>query len=270
MNNIDEKVNEWRKSKSLVNIKEEYPRMFNSWRAFRYTDKGKAAGNDPSWDSFEQFFFDMKDTYQDGYQLTRIDKNLPFSKENCRWLSRDEADLLKPSNIRLTYNNQTLTIKEWAAIADTTVAAIQNRYHKHKNEFTMEEIIYGKRTLRKDKPVKDYKNSSMTIRQKASKMISAYKNKDKTKGLSICDIDIDWMIENIMLKPCIYCGDTERIGCDRIDNDEGHIKTNVVPCCYECNCARNANFSYKEMRYLGNYIRKIKDKRKELNVDVIN
>ena len=69
------------------------------------------------------------------------------------------------------------------------------------------------------------------------------------------------MINNILTKPCIYCGDTKRIGCDRIHNDGGHTKDNVVPCCYDCNCARNNNFSYEEMKVLGKTIREIKNNR---------
>jgi hypothetical protein len=96
-------------------------------------------------------------------------------------------------------------------------------------------------------------------------MISSYKNKDKKMGFNnVCDINIDWMIENIFNKQCEYCGDTERLGCDRINNDKPHTMDNVVPCCYECNCARNNNFSYEEMKIIGETIRKVKDNRKKL------
>lgn len=105
----------------------------------------------------------------------------------------------------------------------------------------------------------------MTIRQKASKMISAYKHRDIHNGLTVCDIDIDWMIENIIKKPCVYCGDTRRVGCDRIDNHFGHTKDNVVPCCYECNCARNNNFTHEEMLILGKAIKQIKEQREQNN-----
>lgn len=102
----------------------------------------------------------------------------------------------------------------------------------------------------------------MNIRAKASKMISSYKNKDAKNGVSMCDIDIDWMIENILSQKCVYCGDDQRIGCDRIDNSKGHTKDNVVPCCIECNTARNNNFSFDEMKIIGATIRQIKLGRK--------
>ena len=35
-------------------------------------------------------------------------------------------------------------------------------------------------------------------------------------------------------------------------------KSNVVPCCYECNCARNNNFSHEEMKEIGKAIKQIK------------
>lgn len=93
-------------------------------------------------------------------------------------------------------------------------------------------------------------------------MISAYKSKDVKNGTTVCDIDIDWMIANITTKPCVYCGDTHRVGCDRIDNSKGHTKDNVVPCCFDCNCARNNNFTYEEMLVLGKTIAEIKNMRK--------
>ena len=121
----------------------------------------------------------------------------------------------------------------------------------------------GKKKKRNSKKVKDISDQTVNIRAKASKMISSYKIKDKSNNFeNKCDIDIDWMINNILTKPCHYCGDTYRIGCDRIDNSKGHTKENVVPCCIECNTARNNYFTYEEMRRLGKTISEIKKDRK--------
>ena len=36
--------------------------------------------------------------------------------------------------------------------------------------------------------------------------------------------------------PCYYCGDEiETVGLDRIDNNQGYIIDNIVPCCHPCN-----------------------------------
>lgn len=96
-------------------------------------------------------------------------------------------------------------------------------------DYTPEEIIFGKKRKRKDKSVKDWRESPDTIRSKASKMVSTYRCKDKKMGFEkVCDITVDWMIDNIIMKPCIYCGDVTRVGCDRINNDLGHTMDNVV------------------------------------------
>ena len=81
-------------------------------------------------------------------------------------------------------------------------------------------------------------------------MIKDYKRSDKKKN-RICDLTIEWVKENITSKKCIYCGDTKNIGCDRIDNNKGHTKDNVQPCCKNCNYIRNTYFSVEEMKLIG-------------------
>ena len=66
-------------------------------------------------------------------------------------------------------------------------------------------------------------------------------------------------------KSCDYCGfPLPRTGTalDRLDYRRGYTLDNVVPCCTDCNLARNANFTYEEMKVLGRCIRRIKRARK--------
>ena len=53
------------------------------------------------------------------------------------------------------------------------------------------------------------------------------------------DLDPVWVKTEIS-KACQYCGETRlRMTLDRVDNDKGHLKTNVVPCCIRCNYLRS-------------------------------
>lgn len=92
---------------------------------------------------------------------------------------------------------------------------------------------------------------------RATSLICAYKKIDR-KINQICDLDRDFMVDNIFNKSCVYCGSTEKLGCDRIDNSLGHTKNNVVPCCRVCNVTRMDNFSHSEMLLIGEVIKKIK------------
>ena len=72
---------------------------------------------------------------------------------------------------------------------------------------------------------------------RATSLICAYRKVDKKKG-QVCNLDREFMMTQIFNKSCIYCKSIQNIGCDRIDNTIGHIKTNVVPCCRICNTTR--------------------------------
>lgn len=66
---------------------------------------------------------------------------------------------------------------------------------------------------------------------------------------------------------CYYCGlknsSEAGVGLDRLDNNVGYIKSNVVSCCTECNVARGNNFTPDEMKIIGEAIQKIKLQRIE-------
>ncbi len=61
---------------------------------------------------------------------------------------------------------------------------------------------------------------------------------DASKGL-INDLD-EQFVKEMIAPGCIYCGDEtpSRMTLDRIDNDKGHTKDNVLPACVRCNTIR--------------------------------
>ena len=42
------------------------------------------------WYNFDGFYDDMGESYIDGLSIDRIDNDLPYSKENCRWIELSE------------------------------------------------------------------------------------------------------------------------------------------------------------------------------------
>jgi hypothetical protein len=251
----------WKKRPGYIaDIVNNNPRLYNSWRSIRFTEKGRLAGCCDRWKDFRTFYEDVAPSYFKGCRLLRRDKFKPWSKDNFMCVSEEEAGAINES-VFIEYDGQRLSLRRWAEKLGISYNALKIRYYRRRTEYSPEELLFGKRKRRGFNPAKDIKDSGVNIRAKASKMISQYRVKDRSNGCELCDISIDWMVENILEKPCVYCGDTSRVGCDRIDNSRGHTKDNVVPCCIECNTARNNYFTYEEMKILGRTIKEIKQAR---------
>ena len=235
-----EMINEYKKHKEKQLIDKSPGSLYNSWRSKVYTKKGKDIGFPEKWSTFKGFKEDVQEEWISGYILIRRDTNLPYSKENCYWVEKGYENISKL--ISLEYNGDTKTLIEWCNQFDLNYNGVKGRYYKNK-EYSSEEILFGVRSKPKKKINDISELEYQEQRNKASKMVSSYKIKDKKKGFDT-DLSIEYMLE-LMNKPCTYCGDTELIGADRIDNNCGHTKENVVPCCYTCNIARNNNFSFE-------------------------
>ena len=248
----------WKQRKDYKGYDKSKGSMYNSWRAKIYTVKGRSIGYPDKWKTFEGFKEDVEEGWFKGAILIRKDLSKPYSKENCYWGIKGGE--LYNRSIKLTYNNETRSLAEWSAILNVNLAGIKIRYHRHKDTYTVEEILFGKKRTRKRTFLNKEDLEYQQRRNKINKMISAYKCKDKKRNF-ICDLDFDF-VDKLTNKPCIYCGDTHNIGLDRIDNSKGHTKDNVVPCCVECNTVRNDLFTVEEMIKLGKTIRQIKDDRR--------
>ncbi|HLX55356.1 MAG TPA: hypothetical protein VKR58_15540 [Aquella sp.] len=65
---------------------------------------------------------------------------------------------------------------------------------------------------------------------------------------------------------CNYCGDKDlTLGYDRIDNDKGYIKSNIIPCCWNCN---HMKYKFSTMEWM-NHMKKILMHLAETNGDVV-
>ena len=109
--------------------------------------------------------------------------------------------------------------------------------------------------------MKQYVSTKYNQDTNISEKLSRYKKFDVLANFQN-DLTYDWFYENIHNKPCTYCGDNNTpIGVDRINNNKGHTKDNVVPSCHLCNITRANRFTHEEMLILGEAISIIKKNR---------
>lgn len=64
------------------------------------------------WMEFNNFFSDMGDA-PEGLSIERMNNDLGYYPENCKWASRKEQNNNKRDNRHLTHNGATKTISEW-------------------------------------------------------------------------------------------------------------------------------------------------------------
>lgn len=69
-------------------------------------------------------------------------------------------------------------------------------------------------------------------------LVDGYREMDRRNEFGdVIDFDAQWIVENIFTKKCAHCDCTDwrELGCNRINNDLPHTKSNVEPCCWKCN-----------------------------------
>lgn len=62
--------------------------------------------------SFSNFYKDMG-IRPKGLTLDRRDNNKGYSKDNCKWSTQKEQSNNRRSNVNITYNGETRTLKQW-------------------------------------------------------------------------------------------------------------------------------------------------------------
>lgn len=225
------------------------------------------------WDTFTKFYSDLYPIYGDkfdddiNYRMYLPWNETEYNLNTISFGNKLEVNRNSIATKRYTINGVSKTLKEWAKKVGIKVTTLRDRILGYQDCLSFEDILYNignehKRFDRNLTTINDATIDNKKARRRASKIVSGYKSRDIQKGLGENDLDIEWYIDNILSKPCVYCGDTINIGCDRIDNNQAHNKNNVVPCCRECNIARGNNFTHKEFLHIGVAIKEVKLKRR--------
>lgn len=98
---------------------------------------GRGISVSPEWHEFSQFIADMG-MRPEGYELDRIDNDGPYSKDNCRWVSKRDNLNNRRDNVNITHNGETLTIHQWSirtGIPPRTIA------YRHAEGWPVEEVL---------------------------------------------------------------------------------------------------------------------------------
>lgn len=83
------------------------------------------------WMKFENFFVDMGEK-PNGLSLDRINNDLGYFKENCRWATDDEQGGNKRNTRRIFHHGALRTIRELSALTGICRETIVSRIYQHK------------------------------------------------------------------------------------------------------------------------------------------
>lgn len=87
---------------------------------------GRGIAVSDGWRDFSTFINDMGPR-PFGMMLDRIDNNLGYCKENCRWATRREQNLNTRKNVRYDFNGEMLTIDELSRMTSVKYSTLYHR-----------------------------------------------------------------------------------------------------------------------------------------------
>lgn len=92
--------------------------------------------------SFDTFYnWAMKNNYQEGLSIDRIDVNGNYEPSNCRWITQKQQCNNTRRNVYLTYKGKTQTMKQWAEELNISYGNISKRHYRGWSDI---ECLFGK------------------------------------------------------------------------------------------------------------------------------
>lgn len=83
-------------------------------------------------DSFEAFYeWSMSHGYAEDLMIDRIDNDMGYAPDNCRWATQIEQSRNRSSNINIRIGNSTRTLTEWCEIFQVNYKNVLSRYHRN-------------------------------------------------------------------------------------------------------------------------------------------
>lgn len=116
-----------------------FDNMYSRCSGYKYCDnknyKQKGITVCDRWHDFNNFKEDMYESYCEHVEkfgekdttLDRIDSNMSYCPENCRWATRKEQANNTKNNHRIEYKGESHTLAEWANILDIGYKCLSTR-----------------------------------------------------------------------------------------------------------------------------------------------
>lgn len=128
------------------------------------------------WGSFENFLADMGPRPSTKHSLDRINCNLGYSPENCRWTTMKTQNRNKQGNALLTHNGKTQCLSAWAEETGLSIQVIRARIQNH--GWTVEQALTTpaghtcnwRRAAHKDAAKFEYNGQCKTLREWAASL----------------------------------------------------------------------------------------------------
>lgn len=102
----------------------------NFARRSDYADRG--IGVCVEWASFSAFLSAMGECPSESHSIDRINNDLGYSPENCRWATAIEQANNTRSNNRVSLGGETRTLAEWSRATGINYSTLRNRVNRSK------------------------------------------------------------------------------------------------------------------------------------------
>ena len=138
---MHEQIHTWLKgSRYVKSVRGRHTREYRAYRDMLnrcYREKhnryhrygGRGIGVCPEWlgDGGFDAFVDSMGICPEDMSLDRVNNDEDYRPSNCRWATRSEQALNRASTRRISFNGQTLSIKEWAEVAGIPESTLERR-----------------------------------------------------------------------------------------------------------------------------------------------
>lgn len=163
-----------------------------------------------------------------------------------------------------TKEQQSKYYKEWRQKNKEKLKEYQKKWHENNKEHVKEYLQENSDHIRQQQ--KEYReNNKEKIHENWNEWYKNHPERSpkrrfaEAKNKSIKKRQIEWNLSFdeyslLIKKPCYYCENKlgepvkRSTGLDRLDSSKGYELSNVVSCCYVCNCIKNEFLTPEETK----------------------